>query len=329
MAVLVKWLCTLVVSCIIALSALSCNQPFEPRAPLESKLVVFSILSTDRDDQIVRVEQTYMPSGYDAMAYTADGFVPNALVTIQAPGDTYVLRDTTFARQDTSRYKSAMKGYVVKPLAINYGASYRVTVRSTSLGEASTSVVVPRRPTVTMMPTSILMLTTPNAFKDEDEIAFTVDLGVGAKGWIGRFYICYNFFEDGKWFEDRTPVPIAYIFPKVFSTVVYGELTRAGYNNHSASVYRNDVYRKTLVEILTDRHPNSSVKFTYALFELVQVEESLYNYYRIGHASSDVFSVRLDEPLYTNLTGGVGVVGAYTLDSLVQAYPENFPFNRD
>jgi hypothetical protein len=270
-----------------------------------------------------------MPSGYDAMAYTADGFVPNALVTIQDPGNTYVLRDTTFARPDTSRYKSALRAYVVRPLAISYGASYHVTVRSASFGEASSSVLVPRRPTLTMPPTSILMLITPNAFQDEDEIAFTVDLGTGAKGWIGRFYICYNVFENGRWFEDRTPVPIAYIFPKVFSTVVYGELTRAGYNNHSASVYRNDVYRKTLVEILTDKHPNSRIRFTNALFELVQVEEGLYNYYRIGHASSDVFSVRLDEPLYTNLAGGVGVVGAYTLDSLVQAYPENFPFNRD
>lgn len=315
--------------CAAGFGLLSCNQPFEPRTPLESKLVVFSILSTDRNDQVVRVEQTYMPPGYDAMTYTTDGFVPNALVTIQDPNNTYTLRDTTFARSDTSRYKFALKAYVVKPLAINYGASYRVTVRSLHLGDALTSVVVPKKPLLSMIATSVAILQSPGSFQDDDEIAFTLDLGAGTKGWIGRFFICYNVFENGKWIEDRTPVPVSYIFPKIFTTIVYGELTRPGYNNHSASVYRNDVFRKTCVKILYEKYPGSKVKFTRAFFELVQVEESLYNYYMIAHASNDIYSVRLDEPLYTNLSGGVGVVGAYTLDSLVQSFPENFIFNRD
>ncbi len=292
-------------------------------------MVVFSILSTDRNDQFVRVEQTYMPPGYDAMAYTTDGFVPSALVTIQDANKMYTLRDTTFARGDTSRYKFPLRAYFVRPLAINYGGSYRVTVRSPQFDDASTSVVVPNRPMLSMIPTSIAILISPGSFQDDDEIAFTIDLGVRAKGWIGRFFICYNVFEDGKWVEDRTPVPISYIFPKVFTTVVYGELTRAGYNNHSASVYRNDFYTNTLVRILYDKYPGAKIKFTRALFELVQVEESLYNYYMLAHGSNDIYSVRLDEPMYTNLAGGVGVVGAYTVDSLVQAYPENFQYNRD
>jgi hypothetical protein len=292
-------------------------------------MVVFSILSTDRTDQFVRVERTYMPAGYDAMVYTTDGFVPNALVTIQESNTTHMLRDTTFARSDTSRYKFPLRAYFVKPLAIKYGASYQLTVRFPQFEDASTSIVVPTRPTLSMPPVSVTLLLSPGSFRDDDEIAFTIDLGAGAKGWIGRFYICYNVLENDRWIEDRTPVPISYIFPKVFTTVVYGELTRAGYNNHSASVYRSDRYRKTFVQILYDKYPNSRIKFTRAFFELVQVEENLYNYYMIAHGNNDPHSVRLDEPLYTNLVGGVGVVGAYTLDSLVQAYPENFQYNRD
>ncbi|MBF8296251.1 MAG: hypothetical protein HW389_2796, partial [Bacteroidetes bacterium] len=222
-----------------------------------------------------------------------------------------------------------LRAYFVKPLAIKYGASYQLTVRSPQFEGASTSIVVPDRPMLSMIAASVANLLSPGSFQDNDEIAFTIDLGAGAKGWIGRFYICYNVLENDRWIEDRTPVPISYIFPKVFTTVVYGELTRAGYNNHSASVYRSDRYRKTLVQILYDKYPNSRIKFTRAFFELVQVEENLYNYYMIAHGNNDPHSVRLDEPLYTNLVGGVGVVGAYTLDSLVQAYPENFTYNRD
>lgn len=313
----------------LATMFVACNQPFEPRSPLESKLVVFSVLSTDRVEQYVRVEQTYMPTGYDAMAYSIDGFVRNALVTIQGPNGTYTLCDTTIARLDTSRYKMPLGAYYARLLAINYGDSYTVEVKSSGFADVSASVVIPKRPALSMIPLSIAILQSPGSFQDDDEIAFTVDLGTGSKGWIGRFFICYAVFQNGRWIEDRTPVPISYIFPKVFTTIVYGELTRAGYKNHSAAVYRNDFYRKTLLHIIVDKYPNARIKFRRALFELVQVEESLYNYYLITHANNDRYSVRLDEPMYTNLADGVGVVGAYTLDSLVQAYPDNFTYNRE
>ncbi len=36
---------------------------------------------------------------------------------------------------------------------------------------------------------------------------------------------------------------------------------------------------------------------------------------------------RLDEPLFSNVSGGFGIFGAYTLDSLVHLLPENFRYN--
>ncbi|MDP2885535.1 MAG: DUF4249 family protein [Ignavibacteria bacterium] len=313
----------------LGVGSMACNQPFEPRAPLESKMVVFSILSTDRTDQFVRVERTYMPTGYDAMVYTTDNFVPDAVVTIQESNTTHTLRDTTFGRSDTSRYKFPLRAYFAKPLAINYGVSYQLTVRSPQFEDASTSIVVPARPMVVMTPLSSAVLRSPTSHQDIAEIVFTIDLGAGAKGWIGRLFIYYNVLKEGTWIEDRTEVPFYFTNPKPFTNVAYGDLTHAGYNNRSAAVYLNTHYSKTFVKILYDKYPNSKITFTRAVFELVQVEQHLYNYYMVAHGNNDPYSVRLDEPLYTNLVGGVGVVGAYTLDSLVQAYPENFTYNRD
>lgn len=269
-----------------------------------------------------------MPTGFDALAYTLDNFVPDALVTIQGSDSTFTLRDTMFARPDTLRYKFPLRAYFAKPLVINYAASYQVTVRSPRFDNASTAIVVPGRPTVVMTPLSSQILQFPSSYKDSTEIIFTIDLGVGAKGWIGRLFVYYNILKEGKWVEERAPVPIDYIFPKLFTRVVYGELTRAGYNNRSATVYRNDKYSRTIIQVAYEKYPNSKITFTRAVFELVQVEENLYNYYEVAHGYSDPYSVRLDEPLYTNLVGGVGVVGAYTLDSLVQMLPDYFFGNR-
>jgi hypothetical protein len=45
------------------------------------------------------------------------------------------------------------------------------------------------------------------------------------------------------------------------------------------------------------------------------------------HTYGDPHSIRLDEPVYSGVTGGVGVMGAYTLDSLVHILPENFAYD--
>lgn len=314
--------------CALGGSFLACNQPFDPRGPLDSQVVVFSVLSTDRIVQFVRVEQNYMPTGFDALAYTSDNFVPNALVTIQGTDSTFTLRDTTIARPDMSRYKFSIRAYFAKPLVINYGASYQVTVHSPQFEDASTAIVVPARPVVVMTPLSSQILQYPRPDTVKTEIVFTIDLGGGAKGWIGRLFVYYNVLKEGRWVEERVPVPIYFIFPKVFTSVVYRELTRAGYKNRSASVYRNDMYARTINQVANEKYPSSRITFTRAVFELVQVEENLYNYYEVAHGNNDPLSVRLDEPLYTNLVGGVGVVGAYTLDSLVQILPDNFIANR-
>ena len=60
----------------------------------------------------------------------------------------------------------------------------------------------------------------------------------------------------------------------------------------------------------------------------MQVERNLYAYFRVAHAYNDPHSTRLDEPLFSNAVGGVGGIGAYTVDSLVHILPENFVENR-
>lgn len=312
----------------IGFAFLACNQPFEPRAPLESKLVVFSILSTDRNDQVVRVERTYMPTGYDAMSYIIDGFVPGALVTIRESNNVHSLRDTTFARQDTSRYKFPLRAYVVSPLSIKYGGVYQVDVKSSQFEEASAAVLIPNKPVMTMTPLSSAVMQAPSSQEDSAEIVFTNTLGVGGKGWIGRLFVCFNVLKNGTWVEGRIEVPFYFINPRPFLSIRYGELTPSGFNNRSASVYLNIEYRATFIKVLYEMYPNTSVTFPRVVYELVQVDENLYNYFMVSHSGKDAFSVRVDEPLYTNLAGGVGILGAYTVDSLVQVLPRDFVFNR-
>lgn len=50
--------------------------------------------------------------------------------------------------------------------------------------------------------------------------------------------------------------------------------------------------------------------------------EHLFHYYSSTHADQDPHSIRLDQPLVSTLSGALGMVGAYSLDSLVTLLPE-------
>jgi hypothetical protein len=309
---------------------ISCDQPFDSKGSFDKRLVVYSVLSTDRDVQFVRVEKDYMPEGYDPLADSSDHFLTNAEVQLQSAGLTNILRDSTIARTDTSRYKFPLRTYFVKPLKITHGESYTVIVRSPQYEQVSASIVVPQKPVLVMTPVSNSIIENPGNFSDSSEILITMFLGSGSIGYLGRLFLDYSVQIGGEWVDKRTEVPVAYAYSglKDFRFIRYAQLTRNGYNNVSASVYRNDLYLKTLSAIAFDKYPKMNIIFHRVVFQVMQVERNLYAYYRVAHAYNDPHSTRLDEPLYSNVAGGVGVIGAYTVDSLVNVLPENFVENR-
>ncbi len=122
------------------LLASGCNQEFDPRGPLDKKMVVYSILSSDREIQFVRVQADYMPAGYDPAGYVADHAIDDATVRITEYGRYYDLRDTLVWTSDTSRYKFPIHTYYLSSFTPLRGRAYQVVVRSPSHGNVSAGV---------------------------------------------------------------------------------------------------------------------------------------------------------------------------------------------
>jgi hypothetical protein len=53
-----------------------------------------------------------------------------------------------------------------------------------------------------------------------------------------------------------------------------------------------------------------------ATYILTQVEPNLYMYYNLANGFQDEFSIRTDQPDYSNIQGGFGVFGAMTVDTV-------------
>ena len=106
------------------------------------------------------------------------------------------------------------------------------------------------------------------------------------------------------------------------------QTVRTIYKSYSnASGYcSKSTYVATLNKIVT-KYGATKLIFRTLVFRLLQLEENWYKYYSTVRQFQDPFSIRLDEPDFTNLSKGYGLLGGATMDSLIHVYPDDFGFN--
>lgn len=316
------------ISFVATLFLLCCNQSFDSRAPFQPQLVVFSVLSTDRTAQIVRLEGNYMPDGYDPLSSTADNEIPGAMVTVRDGSTTYRLRDTVMDRQDTSRYKSPLRAFVLSPFVAQPGKAYVVTVQAPGYPAATAIATMPGKGFPGTALTTPLVLDNPRGYEGNTNIVCNALLSTAAKGYIGRLFVDYDVLIGTGWIEGRLEIPLGFIDPKVpdLKYVKYPQLTSRT-ADRIAVIFENSVYNAVLQSLASGRYESNKLIFNRVVFQLLQADKNLFNYYNTTHAFRDAQSIRLDAPLFSNVSGGLGLVGAYTLDSLVHLLPENFIYN--
>jgi hypothetical protein len=293
-------------------------------------MVVYSVLTTDSDTQYVRVYSTYNPAGSDPSENQDETSVTNAQVTIsQGGGPSFAFQPTTIQRPDTSRYSSSIGAYYAYPFRPEEGKKYSLTISSQLYGVARSTLTVPSRGFISAE--NELLLKDPWNVP-LDDIALSISLSPVAKGYLVRFYLDYEMLDSSGWRTARVEVPIAvrqtpdghiieYVFPDIQRRVTSTNGSPyAGPGEHF--VYLTDAYRKTVEAVLASA---SSIRFKQDVFLLIQFDEPLYNYYFVANGFKDRSSIRLDEPNYTNLSGGVGIFGSLAVDSIAVPLPERFP----
>jgi len=304
-----------------------CEEPLSPRGPFEKKLVVFSVLATDRAVLFVRVSSNYDVTGFDPYENTSEPVVTDARVSVYSEGTTTMLRDTVLPRPEDSRYQTPIVCYVARPFAVGRGKTYELHVDSPQLGRANASVTVPDKPYLNLLGLGYYWLEYPPSFDQSFEV--TGSLSKGARGYFVRFIIVYDALEESGWTTKEREVPTSYIVVDGASGLAmtpYPTVKRVDGPNFT-STFRTNAYKWVLSEI-SRRYPAEGLVFRQAKFRLVQLEEHLFNYYMTVNAFADKYSTRLDQPDYSNISSGYGVFGAYSVDSLVYELRKDFRYSQ-
>ena len=319
------------VMALVAGSLAACNQPFDPRGPQEQQIVVYTVLSTDRTVQYVRVNSSYMPPGYDATAYTEDSWIRDASVKLIGAGKTWSFHDTSLARPDTGRYKLPLRMYAVKPFVPERGKAYNLLVESPTFGVAQATVTMPAKSTIVLNAVSVPVLTQPLSATPDGKIEFTVDLSSTAGGYTNHLYIYYDVLKGSRWVEERFEIPLEPI-PRDTSysldRPVYDQLNPTSLSKRVTVQFKAGYLQKIIKKLTTVQYADTHLIYKWIVLTVLQTDKNLFAYYKSVRGYQDPLSIRLDQPLYSKIDGGVGLVGAYALDSLTFVLPEVYGGNR-
>jgi hypothetical protein len=287
-------------------------------------MVVYGILSTRSDTQFVRIYSTYNPSGYNPLSNTTENQITDAQVSIAAGDSVISLRDTTLVRPDKSRYTSDLRLYYAYPLKVQRGKAYVLTVASPSLGTATATATVMTNTYVTVLDGSVLE--TPLV---DGQISVQLYLGANAQGYLVRFYLEYSALISNVIQTQRVEVPLS--IQLASDSLHYENATTMtlAYRGQNPYLDRDGVEiigfpsiaYITILRQLRKQFPDS-LKVKKAVFVLTQLDQNLYGYYNVVNGFPDSFTLRVDEPDYSNVQGGLGIFGVMTEDNFSIVLPD-------
>jgi hypothetical protein len=297
-----------------------CNHSFSPKGPFQQQLVVYSILCDEREKQYVRVYSTYDVQGFDPLQNETDMQISDAQVTMIGPTGSYAFKDTLIARSDTSHYKSPIVAYVSN-FRVQRGETYSLAVNVPGGGSSSASITIPDK-LLTFTMWLLFDLDDPGDIRKVLHVYVVGQSTPLTRGYAGQMLIQFSVLTASGWQDKQVEVPADE--PDFSAT---NRVIERSNDYGSVSFLRSNVAYVNTLNMISQRYKDTRISFKRIVFRLLQVEKNMYDYYKIVHGFQDPYTIRFDQPDFTNLNRGFGLFGGCTIDTLIHDYPAHFGYN--
>ncbi len=309
----------------LALLNAGCSEAFNPTVTGPRPFGVFAVLHAGTDTQYVRLTQTSDPMDPAPKIQP----IPNAVVTVHGPGGPFVYQPFVWSgapgtADSIVEYRAA--GFL--PLR---GGTYVLNVQTPS-AVASATVVVPANTAAPISMRDEMILSEPHTRSLETPIVVIATLGNASVASMVRFLIEYEVNRNGGWEVERTEVPLVYanISSDEDPTPIYPTLTRrvnlpsigGGLPPPETTFFTNVAYKRTIA-LIHARYGSPNLRMKRVLMVLMQSDRNFFTYYAFANSFEDRFTIRVDQPDYSNMIGALGIFGSVSTDTLVRNIPEN------
>jgi len=297
---------------LLALLLGSCTESFTPKVDFVPKPVVTCLVAGSETGFTVAatVAQTYDVPFLDPLENRTDPFDTSAVVALTLNGDAYPLKLTRSKRIDTMRYSTPVYRFTSSGPLPNFSTGkFSLSVTTAGGERLSGSSTMPRHRTIE---TSYNFVAGVTAQTTDPLWKFSWDEGQrDDRLYFPKMVLSYQVINGTSTVNKSVEIPLRVIDQGGKNVAVYPSFTR-----NLSLEYDFAALEWALVSI-SDGDPEKG-RYTIGMltFTLVEYDVHLSNYYASSHGYLDEYSIRVDETVYSNVSGGIGIVGAYFTNRL-------------
>jgi hypothetical protein len=302
---------------------ISCEENFDPYGEFVEKYAFTCILKSNESSQIATLFKSYRPDGFDPLTYTEDPSVKGADIRVWYNDSVFVFRDSSVAREDTSRYKTPFSFYYNDKFTVANRKTIELEVLLPNGRRLRSSSITPRQIAFDNKSDVII----PPVGKNTVQFFWnTLDEGTF---FSPKLSFLYKQNINGEIVEKEKAIPIRYVSQGNDLLPVY-----PAPGSSITIVYQLDAITKALEEIsASDPNKGNYSVYQKIIFSLVAFDIPTSRYISSTGGNIDDLTVSVDVADYTNIDGGFGLFGSYSkkdytrlrfLETYIEAFGYNF-----
>ena len=314
----------------ISLSLVSCEENFSPKTDFRDEYVLNSIISGSatgiKSKIYISVSKLYNVDGLNPYLNKTDPVVLGAAVTLRQNNRVYECFQDTLRRADTSRYNTPYIYYSSPPLEVNFYDQFWITANLPNGVELSgyTRIPFPFIPTFSYdftggITTRINRFLWGNSWEIRwdifgNDLFFPKLLIIYQKKLESPIYITDStgqVIDSIGYTTKEKEIPIKYINQNGSLEPVYPT-----YTTGNSIIYDFDAIDSAMVEISSGDPDKENYRIISIVFQMTEFDNELSNYYASTHGYLDSYSLRLDETIYSDVNGGIGIIGSRVFTSI-------------
>jgi hypothetical protein len=285
-----------------AIAYVGCDNSFSPKSEFHPQLVVYCVLNALTEPPVVVVEKSYDASISVHPVPLTEKEVLEADVRITEGTRTYVAVDTTVLSGSSTR-----RVWVFRNLKTTPGASPHLSVTVPGLPSVSADLRVPSRFHVRGSAYSF-----DPSNPDSTSLVLKSELSDDVNppyAYYYRLWITGEKVKDGRRDTLRIEVPIHHLDD---GTALYSFPSRS-----EERKFPFDEIKQANVALFQN---DTTVENKLLILACYGMEQHFYGYYKVVRGFDDPTTVRIDSPNVSYITGGLGVFGAFLVDSVKYNY---------
>ncbi len=281
----------------------SCDNSFTPKTDFQKEYILNCVLRPDTTYQTATISQSYNVSGFDPSSNTIDPSIVGAKIKLFYNDSVFVFRDSTAPRNDTSRYKDPVHFYYIKGFSFSGRKPARLEAQLPDGTVLSSSTETPELGSLFFMRGD---LTIPGARSDYIHVEWQGTDASENLYFEPKLEIIYYKRSSGSGVKFSKEVPLGYFHQSGSYIPNYPIVSSQNYINFDMSAVN-----RAMTGIAGSDTSKKNYFILSAHLDLYIYDPNLAAYVASSQLYMDGFTVRIDQPDFTNVTGGLGIFGSF------------------